>query len=82
VAKLGTGAEMEASTLAHSVLDIQDLCRRISAEVIPTLLDSRESPQQMTTTLAELGELLREVLYHVRDPQYFRYLPGCENENE
>jgi hypothetical protein len=31
--------------------------------------------------LTELGELFREVLYHIRDPYYFRYLPGCEDGN-
>jgi hypothetical protein len=82
VAKLRSQSEEEHATLAHALLDIERLCRRLREELLPRLSDEEQSSQQMQDTLTEIGEVFREFMYHVRDPLYFRYLPGCEGGNE
>jgi hypothetical protein len=73
--------EPESATLAHALLDIEDVCRRVTTAVMPRLTDTSATDSDILDSLAELGELFRHFLYHVRDPYYFRYLPGCEHGN-
>jgi hypothetical protein len=78
-ADVGTGEE--AGTLAHALLDIDLICRRVAHDVMPRVLESGTSEEALTDALVELGEYFREFLYHLRDPRFYRYLPGCEDGN-
>lgn len=74
--------ESEAETLAHAVVDIDEVCKVVTNQLVPRLFDSAATDEQIQEALADLGEQFRHFLYHVRDPQYFRFLPGCERGNE
>jgi hypothetical protein len=46
------------------------------------VFDATSGDDAVEDALADIGEALREVLYHIRDPQYYRYLPGCDQGND
>ncbi len=77
----GRDNEPESETLAHALVDIDEVCRNITRTVMPRLMATSATDSDILDALTELGELFRELLYHVRDPYHFRYLPGCENGN-
>lgn len=74
--------ESEADTLAHALVDIDETCRQITSALMPRLFDASATDSDVLDTLTDLGERFRELLYHIRDPTYFRYLPGCEYGND
>ena len=82
VARFDSGDGEEASTLAHALLDIEKTCREISQDLLPRVFNPSASNDIIADTLLELGEAFRHFLYHVRDPRFYRYLPGCEHGNE
>jgi hypothetical protein len=81
VAALKATSPDEPYVLAHALLDIQKLCTELSVNLLPRIMDSALSADELKDCLTDVGEMLRELLYHARDPQYYRYLPGCEEGN-
>ena len=71
---IASGSESEPDIRAHALLDIGEVCDRISPTLVPRLVGEGTTNEQLEEMLAEIGENLREILYHVRDPLYFRYL--------
>jgi hypothetical protein len=82
VARLAAEHPDEPPTLAHALLDLEQLCRRMHEELLPRVFDATSGDDAVEDALADIGEALREVLYHIRDPQYYRYLPGCDQGND
>ena len=80
VVKAGAGTSEEPATLAHALLDIERLCSEVSVD-FRRVFDPDASDAVITESLLKLGEAFREFIYHVRDPQFYRYLPGCEHGN-
>ena len=66
--------EKQAWTLAHSLLDLEQSFRTFLNEQLPRLRDGRLTAEETREALFEIGEELRHVLYHIRDPQFFAYL--------
>lgn len=64
----------EAPTLALALLDLESSFRRFSEQHLPTLLHGDLSPAEIYDRLLSIGEELRHVLYHIRDPRFFRDL--------
>jgi hypothetical protein len=81
VIRLERGDNEEAHTLAHALLDIDGLCQKFHDDLMPLLSAPSRSHAEMEDTLMEMGEVFRELIYHLRDASYFRYLPGCEAGN-
>jgi SUMO ligase MMS21 Smc5/6 complex component len=66
--------EPQAATIAHSLSDLEQSFRTTLDTLLPKLLDESLTPEQLNDVLLEIGEELRHVLYHVRDPKFFGYL--------
>lgn len=66
--------EPQASTIVHSLGDLEQSFRTTLDCLLPRLLDESLAPQQLNDVLLEIGEELRHVLYHVKDPKFFGYL--------
>lgn len=78
VARLDEGEEKEAWTLAHTFSDLEESFRRFLEELLPKLTAPGAPPDHMRDVLLEIGEELRHVLYHIRDPKFYRYLEPHE----
>jgi hypothetical protein len=74
VTRYDSGTEREAWTLALALSDIEESVERIYVEQVPKLLETEITPAEIYETLLSLGEELRHILYHIRDPQFYRYL--------
>jgi hypothetical protein len=74
VRELDRPGEPEASTLAHAFLDLEESFRRFINEQLPELTRGDLSDQEVCDRLHEIGEELRHILYHIRDPRFFQYL--------
>ncbi len=68
------GSEREAWTLALAFGDIEESFSKIYNDLVPKLLTEALNPDEVKNLLLCIGEELRHVLYHIRDPQYFKYL--------
>lgn len=74
VSKFDHGAEKEAWTLAHSFQDIEQSLRSFLDKLLPKLCDERLSESEIHEVLLEIGEEFRHVIYHIKDPKFYRYL--------
>lgn len=74
VARFDRPEEPQAATLAHSLADLEGSFRTTVEVLLPRLLDRSLGPEELNDVLLSIGEELRHVLYHIRDPRYFGYL--------
>jgi hypothetical protein len=74
VTRFNTDREREAWTLAHSLADLEKSFVEVSANLLPKLWEARGNPSAVDDLLHDIGEELRHILYHIRDPRFFRYL--------
>jgi SUMO ligase MMS21 Smc5/6 complex component len=74
VSQFDQPGEPQASTLAHSLTDLEKSFREILETQLPRLTDESLSPDQLNDVLLDIGEELRHVLYHIKDPKFFDYL--------
>jgi len=65
--------EEEAPRLAYSLGDIEDSATTL-LQLLPRLMTDSMPPAEIEELLHQIGEEFRHILYHVRDPRYFRYL--------
>ena len=79
VQKLGSN---ESWTLAHALLDLNGSFQAFTSRHLPALLDETKTADEVCDILHDMGEEFRHILYHIRDPQFYRYLPGCEEGNQ
>jgi hypothetical protein len=68
-------AEREADRLAHSLSDIESSISEILERYLPKLVEGC-SADDLNAVLLDIGDELKHVLYHARDPKYFRSLVG------
>ena len=66
--------EKEADTLAYALLDIEESCKSLITEQIPQLILTNTSEEKIDEILLDIGEELRHILYHVKDPRFYEYL--------
>lgn len=66
--------ESESDTLAHSILDIEESCRTLLNNLFPKLKSTSLSEDEINELLLDIGEELRHILYHIKDPQFYEYL--------
>jgi hypothetical protein len=74
VSQFDKSGEPQAATLAHSFTDLEKSFREFLQVLLPKLLDESLTADQLNDTLLDVGEALRHVLYHIKDPQFFGYL--------
>lgn len=73
--------EPQAATLAHSLTDLEKAFREVVDVLLPRLLDETLESDQLNDVLLDIGEELRHVLYHIRDPKFFDYLTDDEGRS-
>lgn len=76
VTRYDTPTEKQAWTLAHTLLDLAESFRAFLDHQLPRLRDERLTSDDLYETLLEIGEELRHIVYHVRDPEFYGYLRG------
>lgn len=74
VTRLDKGEEKEAWTIAHSFADLEGSFRKFLDEQLPKLMNGELPAADTYSLLLEIGEELRHILYHIRDPKFYRYL--------
>jgi hypothetical protein len=74
VARFDTDEESEAWTLAHCFSHLEASFRTILEQHLPALISERLTQQDVEDRLLDIGEEFRHILYHLRDPRYYRYL--------
>jgi hypothetical protein len=74
VTRHDSGKEPEAWTLAHSFADLEESFRKFLDEQLPTLAEGPLDSSSINELLLEIGEEFRHILYHIKDPKFFRYL--------
>jgi hypothetical protein len=74
VSRFDQPGEPQGATLAHSLTDLEQSFREILDMLLPKLLDESLTPDQLNDVLHDIGEELRHVLYHIKDPKFFGYL--------
>lgn len=72
----------ESSTLAHAFHDLEESFRRFLDIHLKELVREDLDPKAIPDILHGIGEEFRHILYHIKDPLYFRYLLGEEEEKE
>jgi hypothetical protein len=80
VSQFDQPGEPQAATLAHSLTDLEKSFREILDALLPKLLNESLDSDQLNEVLLDIGEELRHVLYHIRDPKFFGYLIDSEND--
>jgi hypothetical protein len=65
--------EQEAPRLAYSLGDIEESATTL-LQLLSSLTDEKLAAAEIEDLLQQIGEEFRHILYHMRDPKYFRYL--------
>ena len=76
VTRLDEGEEREAWTLAHALGDLEESFRKFLEDQLPRLTEGQLEASQIQDLLLEIGEEFRHILYHIKDPTFYRYLAG------
>lgn len=72
ITKFDSNNEKEAWRIAHSLKDIQESSSAIF-DLLPKL-ETANSEKEAYETLLDIGEEFRHIMYHIRDPGFFKYL--------
>jgi len=80
VTKFDKGEEREAWTLSHAFGDLEESFRKCLEELLPKLMEGHLEGLEIHDLLLEIGEEFRHILYHIKDPKFYRYLSD-EREN-
>ena len=74
VTRFDAGEECEAWTLAHAFADLEESLRTFLEEQLPRLMDRQLEASEIHDLLLDIGEEFRHILYHIKDPKFYRYL--------
>jgi len=80
VTKFDEGEEREAWMLAHAFGDLEESFRKFLEDQLPRLTEGQLDSLQIRDLLLEIGEEFRHILYHIRDPKFYRYLSDERND--
>lgn len=73
VRKFDSENEPEGSRLANSLSDLEQSFVEILENFLP-LVCSSSNEEEIKNALLDIGEELRHILYHIKDPKFFSYL--------
>ena len=79
VARFDRPGEPAAASLVHSLTDLEKSFREVLNSLLPRILDDSLDAAETNDALLDLGEELRHIQYHIRDPKYFAYLADEES---
>jgi hypothetical protein len=78
VTKFDRGQDQEAWTLAHAFADLEESFRKLLENYFPKLLAPEIECGLIHDVLLDIGEELRHILYHIKDPRFFAYLDEAD----
>ena len=67
------GHDSEALKLAVALSELERSFHRLLDEHLPALTGTELSPSEIEDLLVDIGEELRHIINHIRDPKYYRY---------
>jgi len=74
VNRYDNGEELEAYTIAHALLDIEESATVLSKNFIPKLLSNDITENELNEILIDMGDVFRHIIYHIKDSKYYDYL--------
>jgi hypothetical protein len=77
VARYDNDSHREAWAIAHAFSDLEESFEKFSHELLPKLM-SEVTPQAGRDILLDIGEEFRQVLYHLSDLRFYRYLHNVD----
>jgi len=73
VNRFDSSHEPESWRIANSLYDLKGSFKKILDIHLPAL-EEANSEERIQDTLLDIGEELRHILYHIKDPEFFSYL--------
>lgn len=81
IAKYNEGKHKEAWNIAYAFPDLEASFEKFSQDLLPKLLKSNLSDDEIKETLIEIGEEFRHIIYHIKDSRYFKeFTEGVDEE--
>jgi hypothetical protein len=74
VKRLDDADHSEAEALAHAFIDLESSFQKFVQEQLPKLVDADLTSEALHDLLLDIGEEFRHILYHLKDPRFYRYL--------
>lgn len=74
VTRYDEGENREAWTISHAFADLEESFRKFLDDHLPKLMQDQAEASRTYDLLLEIGEELRHILYHLKDPRFYRYL--------
>lgn len=62
----------ESWVIAHSFSGLEHSFNKFLESYLPRLVDENLSDQEVNDLLIEIGEELRHIIYHIRDPDFLK----------
>lgn len=69
-----SNGELESDRLAHSLLDMEESFKKIIEVYLPKLTVNEISESEIDEALLDIGDELKHIIYHIKDPKFYRYL--------
>ena len=82
VRQLDSADELEADTLAHAFLDLEESFKRFVDEHLPVLLRGELTESEVCDRLDDIRKEFRHILYHIRDPRFYRDLFDDDTDDD
>ncbi len=70
------GDEKEAGALIHALSDLEDSFHKLLFELFPRLAESNIEGDELEGQLFDIGDEIRHIYYHLKDPKFFRTYLG------
>jgi len=74
VIKFDEGESKEAWELAHTFADLEESFHKFLEYHLPMLVQDQTKPSEISNILAEIGEELRHIAYHIKNTRFYQYI--------
>ena len=75
------GDHKEAWALAHALSDLEEASRSLALDLIPRIRAEGIEDSEIDNLLVDIGEELRQILYHLKRVKSFAHLGAGEDDN-
>jgi hypothetical protein len=82
VTRYDGGDEKEAWVLAISFGELEGSFNKFLYEQLPKLTNNQATPSELYEVLLDIGEEFRHIMYHIRDPKFYRYLDNAHESDK
>jgi len=74
VSRFDHAEHKEGWTLALTFAGVENVCQKLSDELLPRLLQKGVRDPEVEETLTQIGDQFHFLLQHIRDPKFYGYL--------